>query len=820
VSKSLLIVESPAKCKTISKYLGGDFVVKASYGHVRDLPSKNGSVDVKNDFAMRYDLIERNIGHVNDLIREARHADTIYLATDLDREGEAISWHISEILKEKGITGKTIHRITFSEITPKALKAAVAAPRALAMSLVDAQQTRRALDYLVGFNLSPVLWRKLQKGLSAGRVQSPALRLIVEREEEIEAFKPQEYWTIEADLFKDFEFRAKLVQYMGEKLTQFSIDCEEAAMNAKAYLEAQLQENGGETTVSSVVSKERRRRPYAPFTTSTLQQEASRKLGFSTSKTMQIAQSLYEGVQLGGEQVGIITYMRTDSVNLSQDALEEIRSVIRSEYGEDMMPPQPNVYQSKAKNAQEAHEAIRPSSVKRHPKDIAKYLDDGQRKLYELIWKRTVACQMASAILDTVTVEFLLPELDHARDFKGAAGPAIFRASGSTVKFPGFLAVYDESRDTKDEDENRKLPLLKEGDRVKVLQILADQHFTEPPPRFNEATLVKTLEEFGIGRPSTYATIIQVLQNREYVKLENRRFTPTDIGRAVSHFLTQHFPKYVDYQFTANLEDELDAISRGEHKWLDTMRAFWEPFKAEVDKGMEVSREEAQGARMLGMDPVSGKPVGVRIGRFGPVAFKGNPANKEEKLEFASLLENQHLNSITLEEALQLFAFPKTLGHYEGKVVVVNRGKFGPYVVMENPGEKSKEGRIIASLPEGEDPNAIGFDRAVELLVAKKSLIENRDIADLGDGIKVLNGNYGPYIQKGDLRASVPKGTDPKSVTKEEALRILADREAKKGKGGGGNRFGKKGGKFKKGKKGGNDDSTASSGSQFDDLPM
>jgi DNA topoisomerase I len=568
MAKNLLIVESPAKAKTINKYLGKDFQVLASYGHVRDLKPKEGAVDPEHDFAMKYEVIERNEKHVDAIAKAAKVADDIYLATDLDREGEAISWHISEILKERGLAkGKQMHRVVFSEITPKAIKAAVAAPRALSHDLVDAQQARRALDYLVGFNLSPVLWRKVQRGLSAGRVQSPALRMIVEREEEIEAFVAREYWTVEAQLkHAEGDFSARLTKLNGKKFEQFDLTNETDAMAARAALKEAAH---GKLTVSDVGSKERKRRPAPPFTTSTLQQEAARKLGFTTSRTMKVAQGLYEGVSLGSEgNVGLITYMRTDSTALSDDAVGELRELIGRDYGKKALPDGPQVYRTKSKNAQEAHEAIRPTSAMRTPREVTQFLNDEQRKLYELIWKRTVACQMIHATMNTVSVDF---DVKHVK-----GGDAAFRATGTTVVDPGFLAVYEEGRDQKtaeDDDEGRRLPRLQKGEDVPLQDILADQHFTEPPPRYSEASLVKALEEYGIGRPSTYASIIQVLQNREYVLLDNRRFRPTDVGRAVSKFLTQHFTQYVDYDFTAKLEDELDAVSRGEEAWSQIRQA-------------------------------------------------------------------------------------------------------------------------------------------------------------------------------------------------------------------------------------------------------
>jgi DNA topoisomerase-1 len=561
MAKNLLIVESPAKAKTINKYLGKDFTVLASYGHVRDLVPKEGAVDPSQNFAMRYELIEKNEKHVEALSKAAKGAEAIYLATDPDREGEAISWHIAEILRERGLLeGKTLQRVVFTEITPRAIKEAMTQPRQIASDLVDAQQARRALDYLVGFNLSPVLWRKVQRGLSAGRVQSPALRMIVEREEEIEAFVAREYWSIEAECAHPTQtFTAKLNKLDGRKFEQFTVTDGDTAEAARQRI---VKAANGALHVTDVASKERKRRPAPPFTTSTLQQEAARKLGFTTRKTMQVAQKLYEGVAIGDEgTVGLISYMRTDSVSLSAEALGELRDVIARDFGTRALPDKPNTYQTKSKNAQEAHEAVRPTSALRTPAQVSRFLSDDERRLYELIWKRAVASQMVPATLNTVSVDL------------AAGNEHSFRASGTTVIDPGFLAVYEEGKDTKsseDEDEGRKLPAMKTGDRVPLDRIHTDQHFTKPP-RFTEAALVKALEEYGIGRPSTYASIIQTLLFRKYVEMESRSFRPSDVGRAVSKFLSSHFTRYVDYDFTAKLEDELDAVSRGEEEWVPLM---------------------------------------------------------------------------------------------------------------------------------------------------------------------------------------------------------------------------------------------------------
>jgi DNA topoisomerase-1 len=757
MAKNLLIVESPAKAKTINKYLGKDFQVLASYGHVRDLVPKEGAVDPDQQFAMNYELIEKNEKHVDAIVKAAKLADSLYLATDLDREGEAISWHIAEILRQrKLLDGKDLHRVVFSEITPRAIKEAVANPRALSMDLVNAQQARRALDYLVGFNLSPVLWRKVQRGLSAGRVQSPALRMIVEREEEIEAFTPREYWTVEADLaHPDQPFKARLVRLNGKKFEQFDLTNERDAVAARDALKSAAQ---GRLVVGDVQSKERKRRPSPPFTTSTLQQEAARKLGFATSRTMRLAQQLYEGIAIGDEGVvGLITYMRTDSTQLSADAVSELREVITREFGNKALPEQPHVYKSKSKNAQEAHEAIRPTSAALTPRKVAAYLSPEHAKLYELIWKRTVACQMEHATLNTVSVEFPV------------GGDAVFRATGTSVVDPGFLAVYEEGRDQKsadDEDDSRKLPLMKVGEAVPLRDILADQHFTEPPPRFSEASLVKALEEFGIGRPSTYASIIQVLLNREYVILDNRRFKPTDVGRAVGKFLSGHFMQYVDYDFTAKLEDELDAVSRGEEDWVPLLEKFWKPFKAQIEEKNEtVDRSEASGSRILGDDPATGKPVSVRLGRYGPFAQIGTKED-DDKPKFASLRPGQSMHTITLAEALELFKLPRSLGSSEnGEDVTVGIGRFGPFV---------KIGSTYASLGKEDDPYTIELPRALELVRLKAEAAANRIIKDFGNGIQVLNGRYGPYITDGDKNARIPKDREPASLSEAECAELLA----------------------------------------------
>ncbi|MBL8256852.1 MAG: DNA topoisomerase I [Pseudoxanthomonas mexicana] len=758
MAKNLLIVESPAKAKTINKYLGKDFHVLASYGHVRDLVPKEGAVDPERKFAMRYELIEKNEKHVDAIARAAKAADSLYLATDPDREGEAISWHIAEILKERGLLeGRALHRVVFTEITPRAIGEAMKHPRRISAPLVDAQQARRALDYLVGFNLSPVLWRKVRTGLSAGRVQSPALRMIVVREEEIEAFKPQEYWTLAADCAHPQQaFQARLTRYDGHKVEQFSF---RDGASAEAARSAIATAAAGALLVSEVTSKQRQRRPAAPFITSTLQQEAARKLGFSTNRTMRLAQGLYEGVALGAEgQVGLISYMRTDSTHLAVDAIAELRQVIAQRYGAHALPEHGQLYKTKSKNAQEAHEAIRPTSAARTPESVAAYLNPDQQKLYELIWKRTVACQMIPATLNTVSVDLAAGER-HA-----------FRASGTTVVDPGFLAVYEEGKDQKaaeDDDEGRKLPPMKPGDTVPLDRIHADQHFTQPPPRFTEAALVKALEEYGIGRPSTYASIIQTLIFRKYVEMEGRAFKPSDVGRAVSKFLSGHFTQYVDYDFTAKLEDELDAVSRGEEEWVPLMEKFWGPFKELVDEKAEtVDRSEATGARELGKDPKSGKPVSVRLGRYGPYAQIGDK-DTDEKLEFASLRPGQSMHTITLEDALELFKLPRKLGQDKDEEVSVGIGRFGPF---------AKRGSTYASLKKEDDPYTIDLARAVFLIEEKEEIARNRIIKEFdGSDIQVLNGRFGPYISDGKLNGKIPKDREPASLTFEEVQKLLEE---------------------------------------------
>lgn len=607
MSKHLVVVESPAKAKTIQKYLGADYQVLASYGHIRDLPSRKGSVNPDDNFSMIYAPLEKNARHIEAIAKALKSADSLLLATDPDREGEAISWHIYELMKaRKSLKDKPVHRIFFNEITKSAIADAIAHPREIAMDLVNAQQARRALDYLVGFTLSPLLWKKIRRGLSAGRVQSPALRLIEERETEIEQFKTQEYWRISAQCaHKKTDFPARLTQYNNEKIQQFTLTQDTSAHNVR---DALLQVAQGNLQVTHIDKKQRKRKPAPPFITSTLQQEAARKLGFTARKTMMVAQQLYEGIDIGSGTMGLISYMRTDSVHLANEAVDEIRQFILTRFGQPFCPEAPRKYQTKSKNAQEAHEAIRPTSITHTPESLQAHLTPDQAKLYGLIWKRAVACQMMDASLDTIAV-----------DLSAGVGN-VFRANGSTITFPGFLSVYEEGKDdlTGDEEQNALLPSFVVGETVVLKDILATQHFTEPPPRYSEASLVKVLEEYDIGRPSTYATIIHTLQQREYVIVDKKRFIPTDVGRIVSRFLTNHFTRYVDYQFTAQLEESLDAVARGEREWIPLLKDFWEPFIQQIQQTDEsVQRKDVTTEILEEKCPKCEKPLSIRLGKRG-----------------------------------------------------------------------------------------------------------------------------------------------------------------------------------------------------------
>jgi DNA topoisomerase I len=764
MAENLVIVESPAKAKTIKKYLGAGFEVLASYGHVRDLVPKEGAVDPDNGYAMKYQLLEKNEKHVAAIARALHKAKSLILATDPDREGEAIAWHLKEILRERGeLSGKDVQRVVFYEITRNAIREAVSKPRALSLELVNAQQARRALDYLVGFNLSPLLWKKVRRGLSAGRVQSPALRMICEREEEIAAFLAQEYWTIEGEGSHTGQgFPLKLLEYRGTKVEQFSFTNQTQAREAEQTLNAAAGAAGGGPGALNVLAidrKQRRRNPAPPFTTSTLQQEAARKLGFNARRTMRLAQQLYEGLDIGEGSVGLITYMRTDSVSLAAEAVHEIRAVAARLYGAREVAEEPRIYKTKSKNAQEAHEAIRPTSAAITPAEVEGKIEDDLYRLYALIWKRAVASQMSHALFDTVAVDMLA----------GPDGPQrhLLRANGSTLVKPGYMAVYQEgSDDAKVDDADHVLPPMNEGDRVSLTRLGASQHFTEPPPRYSEASLVKALEEHGIGRPSTYATIISTLQDREYVEMDARRFVPTDIGKIVNRFLTEHFHRYVEYGFTASMEDELDAVSRGEEEWTTPLEKFWKPFIEQVDKiERTVTREQVAQARELGKDAATGKPVTVRMGRFGPFVQIGTK-DDEEKPRFAGLRPGQKMDAINLADAMELFKLPRTLGEtQDGDTIVANVGRFGPYV---------KYGSKYASLKE-DDPYTVTLERAQEVIRLKKEADAARLIQDFPDaGIQVLNGRYGPYITDKKKNAKIPKDRDPKSLVLEECQALLA----------------------------------------------
>ena len=810
----LLIVESPSKAKTLKKYLGSDYEVLASYGHVRDLIPKNGAVDTANNFEMKYDIIERNSKHVDAIAKAAKSADSIYLATDPDREGEAISWHIAEILKSKNLLkNKIMKRVVFHEITKSAVEHAIAEPRDISMPMVNAQQARRALDYLVGFNLSPLLWKKIRRGLSAGRVQSPALRLIVERELEIEAFKSQEYWSIHLDALKHSHgFSAKLVLLNNQKVEQFTVINQDQHTDIVGKL---LLASAGKTTVSRVEKKQRSRSPAAPFTTSTLQQEAVRKLSFTTARAMRVAQQLYEGMDIGGGTVGLITYMRTDSFNMATEAVMQIRDYVKKNFDAEYLPKSPVMYKTKSKSAQEAHEAIRPTDISRSPASVRQFLTDEQFKLYEMIWKRALACQMSPAKFDAVSV-----------DLSVGSDANLFRATGQTLVFPGFIAVYMEGTDDEEDEGESKLPHLETGEILTVEKIYGDQHFTEPPPRYGEASLVKILEEYGIGRPSTYASIISTLQDREYVVLDKKRFTPTDVGRVVNKFLTEHFTQYVDYDFTANLESALDSVADGDREWIPLMAEFWQGFnqqllsKANVDRpGNELIDEACpkcgqplqkqlsrfgtfigctgynnepkcdykrslNGAAAVGSDPIligtdpeTSKEIMLMNGPYGPYLQLGLAIEGDKKKpKRVSVPKEIPLTDMSMETAMMVLSLPRDLGLHPvtNKKIVANIGRFGPYV---NHDAKFK------SIPKSESVFTIDLDGAVALLDAAHT--GPAPLCTLGnhpteDGqIEIYAGRYGPYVQHGKIRATLPKSVEPESLTLDEALELLTAKAAK-----------------------------------------
>ena len=823
--KQLLIVESPAKAKTINKYLGKDFQVLASYGHVRDLVPKEGAVDPDDGFRMRYELIERNEKHVEAIAKAARAADGIWLATDPDREGEAISWHIAEILKERGLLeGKALQRVVFTEITPRAIKEAMSHPRNIADELVDAQQARRALDYLVGFNLSPVLWRKIKAGLSAGRVQSPALRMIVEREEEIEAFKALEYWTIEADCAHPSQaFSARLVKLDGQKFEQFTITDGETAEDARARIAAAAQ---GALHVTDVASKERKRRPSPPFTTSTLQQEAARKLGFSADHTMRIAQQLYED--------GAITYMRTDGVQMDGSAIDAARGAIANRYDASYVPDKPRQYQTKAKNAQEAHEAIRPTDFSRD-----KVGSGDHARLYDLVWKRALASQMASARMERTTV-----------DMADGTGRNMLRATGQVVLFPGYLALYEEGQDDSTDEDAKRLPRMRDGDSPAKKSVDAEQHFTQPPPRFSEASLVKRMEELGIGRPSTYASIIKTLKDRAYVRVEKNRFFAEESGRLVTAFLERFFERYVGYDYTAELEEELDDVSGGRAQWQAVLESFWRDFKPRTTEVMEFKpsevteqldaflapylfpeRADGSDARLcpncttgklalrggkfgafiacsnypeckytrrfaqpggeagdsgepeqLGQDPETGLPVERKSGRFGPYIQLGE--GKDAKR--ASIPKD--VGELDLEMALKLLSLPRTIGQHPetGKDIVASIGRYGPYLQHD-----SKYARLTSTA----DVFETGMNAAVVKLAeaaaggGRPQRGSREPLKVLGKHprteaeIKLMEGRYGPYVTDGETNATLPKTIAPDALTLEEAAQLIDARAAMPSKG-------------------------------------
>jgi DNA topoisomerase-1 len=839
---NIVIVESPAKAKTINKYLGSSYEVLASFGHVRDLPAKNGSVDPESNFKMIWEVDPKAAGRLNDIARAVKGADKLILATDPDREGEAISWHVLEILKEKrAIKDQDIERVVFNAITKQAVTEAMKHPRQIDGALVDAYMARRALDYLVGFNISPVLWRKLPGARSAGRVQSVALRLVCDRELEIEKFVPREYWSLVATLAtpRGDTFEARLVGADGKKIQRLDIGSGAEAEDLKRAIEA------AQFTVATVDAKPARRNPYAPFTTSTLQQEASRKLGFAPAITMRIAQRLYEGVNLGGETTGLITYMRTDGVQIANEAIVQARKVIGEDYGKAYVPDQPRQYQTKAKNAQEAHEAIRPTDLSRRPRDMARKLDSDQARLYELIWLRTVASQMESAELERTTVDIT------AR----AGGRTLeLRATGQVVKFDGFLALYQEGTDdAADDDDSRRLPAMSAGEALKREALAVTQHFTEPPPRFSEASLVKRMEELGIGRPSTYASILQVLKDRGYVKLEKKRLYGEDKGRVVIAFLENFFARYVEFDFTANLEEQLDRISNNEISWREVLTDFWRDFAIAINdiKDVRVSEvldvldamlgphiyapredggdprqcptcgtgrlnlkagkfgafvgcsnypecrytrplaaggEAGGGDRVLGKDPATGFDVAVKSGRFGPYIQLGEPKDygEDEKPRRAGIPKGMSPGDVELELALKLLSLPREIGLHpeDGEPIKAGIGRFGPYV---------QHGKTYASLEAGDDVYTIGLNRAVTLIADKiaKGPSKRRFGADpgkpVGDHpehglISVKSGRYGAYVTANGINATIPSDKTPETITLPEAIALI---DARAGKGGG-----------------------------------
>ena len=831
----VVIVESPAKAKTINKYLGKDYTVLASFGHVRDLPERNGSVDPDNDFAMSWEEQGDAKKRLSDIAKAVKSADSLVLATDPDREGEAISWHVLEVLRKKKVLGdKPVSRVVFNAITKNAVLDAMANPRQIDEKLVDAYLARRALDYLVGFNLSPVLWRKLPGSRSAGRVQSVALRLICERELEIDQFVPREYWSVPTEFktAKGETLPTRLVMHKGEKVEKFTLANEDMARDA----ETAIASTG--FTIEAIESKPGQRKPAAPFTTSTLQQEASRKLGFNAKRTMQVAQLLYQGVTIDGEETGLITYMRTDGTQIAPEAVSETRDVIVEDFGKEYLPDTPRMYETKAANAQEAHEAIRPTALARRPEHVGRYLDADQAKLYELIWKRTMASQMENARVQRTTISII-----------GEDKLTALRASGTIVTFSGFLKLYEEGKDDEaDEKDGPRLPQVAEGERLDVFKISPEQHFTEPPPRYSEATLVKRMEELSIGRPSTYASVLSVLRDRDYVVMDRNRFVPQDKGRLVIAFLENFFDRYVEYDFTASLEADLDKVSNGELAYKDVLARFWEDFHRTVDATMEIRNtqildtmnevlgkhifkdtgngnpricpkcsdgelslktgrygafvgctrypdcrftrpfageqaEQGDIERILGQDPKSGLDVHVKNGRFGPYIQLGDSGETEDKPKRAGIPKGKTPEEMELDYALKLLSLPRLVGvHPEtGDDIIADIGRYGPYV---------KAGKQSASLETPDEVFEIGLNRAVTVIAERKAKGPARGaganvIKELGEHpddkkpIKVLDGRFGPYVKYDKVNATIPKDENPEELTLERGLELIAARIAK-----------------------------------------
>lgn len=835
----VVVVESPGKVKSINKYLGSGYKVMASYGHIRDLPSKDGSVKPDDDFAMSWDIDGKSLKHVKEIADAVKAADGLILATDPDREGEAISWHVLETLNSrKVLKGKTIQRVTFNAITKKAVTEAIENPRQIDQQLVDAYLARRALDYLVGFSLSPVLWRKLPGSRSAGRVQSVALRIIVDREIEIERFVTEEYWQVQARLsINGGEFDARLTELDGQKLQKFSLPDAQAAARALAAVKA------GRYRVATVEAKPVKRNPPPPFTTSTLQQEAARKLGFSASRTMQVAQRLYEGVQIDGEQVGLITYMRTDGVQMADEAYAAARSAIGRNYGKEYLPDAPRRYTSKAKNAQEAHEAVRPTDFARRPGDLR--LEPDMARLYELVWKRAVASQMEAASLERTTIE--IPSTD---------GRVALRATGQVIKFDGFLTLYQEGKDESEDEDGGRLPPISQGDVPRLVEATHTQHFTEPPPRYSEASLVKKLEELGIGRPSTYASTLSTLIEREYVRLEQKRLVPEDKGRLVTIFLEKFFARYVEYDFTASLEEKLDLVSDGKLAWKDFLRDFWKEFHGAIEATAELRvanvidalnevlgphifppKTDESGAsvdprrcptcgdgqlslklgkfgafigcsnypgcrftrpfgaerpgspippegKILGDSP-HGVPVYLKAGRFGAYVQLGpDPVEGEAKPRRSSIPGGWSPGELNLEQALKLLSLPREIGKHpeDGEPIIANLGRYGPYV---------QHIKTYANVPDVNELFEIGLNRAVSLIAEKRAgkgaargrgqaAPPLRELGNHPDGepIRLFSGRYGPYLKHGQVNANIPRGADPATITLEQAIELVDARAA------------------------------------------